>query len=406
MRILLIEDDTSTAKSVESIFKREGYVVDSTDLGEDGLDIAKLYDYDIILLDLMLPDIDGCEVLRRLRVARVKTPVIVVSGFSEPDKVVRAFGFRADHYVRKPFDKGELIARVQAVTRRFRGFAESVIRIGKLSINLDTQAVEVDDNPLHLTGKEYGILELLCLRKGNMLAKEVFVNHLYGGMDDEPGLKIVDVFVCKLRKKLKAATGGENYIKTVWGRGYFIQEPTLKPGHVPENMPAEDAVHHPGVLSLRDAIPPHRNRNPRSYIEREDSPDSSPKAMRMDGLILDPDTLVITGKKGSTLLNRKMYGVLDLLVRRRGKSVGVEALHELLHGRAGTHLDANIYAYISRLRTCVARVTGGEWGIKSVGGGYTLLYPPVSSEGESMEEVTPTEAVGTTHTARLIGSPS
>jgi len=224
MRVLLVEDDTSTAKSIELMLKSEGFIVDSTDLGEDGLEIGKLYDYDIIILDLMLPDIDGYEVLRRLRGARVRTPILILSGLSEPDKKVRGLGFGADDYLTKPFDKGELVARIQAIVRRSKGFSESIIRTGKLLVNLDTRTVEVEGQPLHLTGKEYGILELLSLRKGTTLTKEMFLNHLYGGMD-EPELKIIDVFVCKLRKKLGAATGGENYIETVWGRGYVLRDP-------------------------------------------------------------------------------------------------------------------------------------------------------------------------------------
>ncbi len=224
MRVLLVEDDTSTAKSIEMMLKSEGYICDSTDLGEDGLEIGKIYDYDLIVLDLMLPDIDGYEVLRRLRAAKVRTPILILSGLSEPDKKVKGLGFGADDYLTKPFDKAELIARIQAIVRRSKGYSESIIRTGKLSVNLDTRTVEISGQPLHLTGKEYGILELLSLRKGTTLTKEMFLNHLYGGMD-EPELKIIDVFVCKLRKKLTAATSGQNYIETVWGRGYVLRDP-------------------------------------------------------------------------------------------------------------------------------------------------------------------------------------
>jgi two-component system cell cycle response regulator CtrA len=224
MRILLVEDDSSTAKSIELMLKSESFVVDSTDLGEDGLEIGKLYDYDLMILDLMLPDIDGYEVLRRLRSARVTTPVLILSGLAEPDSKVKGLGFGADDYLTKPFDKAELIARIHAIVRRSKGHSESVIRTGKLVVNLDARTVEVNQQPLHLTGKEYGILELLSLRKGTTLTKEMFLNHLYGGMD-EPELKIIDVFICKLRKKLSVATGGENYIETVWGRGYVLRDP-------------------------------------------------------------------------------------------------------------------------------------------------------------------------------------
>ncbi|HEY4133665.1 MAG TPA: response regulator transcription factor [Alphaproteobacteria bacterium] len=228
MRVLLIEDDSATAKSIELMLKSEGFVVDCTDLGEDGLEIGKLYDYDLMLLDLMLPDIDGYEVLRRLRAARINTPVLILSGLTEPDKKIKGLGFGADDYLTKPFDKGELIARIHAIIRRSKGHSESVIRTGRLVVNLDARTVEVDSQPLHLTGKEYGILELLSLRKGTTLTKEMFLNHLYGGMD-EPELKIIDVFICKLRKKLATATNGDNYIETVWGRGYVLRDPNEDP---------------------------------------------------------------------------------------------------------------------------------------------------------------------------------
>jgi two-component system cell cycle response regulator CtrA len=224
MRVLLVEDDSSTAKSIELMLHSEGFIVDTTDLGEDGLEIGKLYDYDIILLDLMLPDIDGYEVLRRLRQSRVNTPILILSGLSELDHKIKGLGFGADDYLTKPFDKRELIARIQAIVRRSKGHSDSVIKTGRLTVNLDNRTVTVDERPLHLTGKEYGILELLSLRKGTTLTKEMFLNHLYGGMD-EPELKIIDVFVCKLRKKLANATNGDNYIETVWGRGYVLRDP-------------------------------------------------------------------------------------------------------------------------------------------------------------------------------------
>jgi two-component system cell cycle response regulator CtrA len=139
------------------------------------------------------------------------------------DSKLKGLGFGADDYLTKPFDRRELVARIQAIVRRSKGHSESVIKTGKLAVNLDTRTVEIAGQPLHLTGKEYSILELLALRKGTTLTKEMFLNHLYGGMD-EPELKIIDVFICKLRKKLSAATGGENYIETVWGRGYVLRD--------------------------------------------------------------------------------------------------------------------------------------------------------------------------------------
>lgn len=223
MRVLLIEDDSSTARSIELALAAEGIICDTAEVGEEGVEIGRIYDYDIIILDLMLPDIDGYQVLLRLRSAKVKTPILILSGLSSVDQKVRGLGFGADDYLTKPFNKDELIARIQAIVRRSKGHSESVVRFDKVAINLDTRNVEVNGVQVHLTNKEYAILELLAMRKGSVLTKEMFLNHLYSSMD-EPEIKIIDVFVCKLRKKLADASGGVNYIETVWGRGYMLKD--------------------------------------------------------------------------------------------------------------------------------------------------------------------------------------
>ena len=224
MRVLLIEDDGATAQSIELMLKSDGFNVYTTDLGEEGVDLGKVYDYDIILLDLNLPDMTGFDVLKSLRVAKVNTPILILTGQGDIETKVRGLGFGADDYMTKPFHKDELVARIHAIVRRSKGHSQSVITTGNLTVNLDAKTVEVAGQRVHLTGKEYQMLELLSLRKGTTLTKEMFLNHLYGGMD-EPELKIIDVFICKLRKKLDAASGGQNYIETVWGRGYVLREP-------------------------------------------------------------------------------------------------------------------------------------------------------------------------------------
>jgi len=224
MRVLLVEDDPTTSNSIELMLTHANLNVYTTDLGEEGIDLAKLYDYDLILLDLGLPDMTGHDVLRQLRLARVETPILILSGADDTDNKIKGFGFGADDYLTKPFHREELVARIHAIIRRSKGHSQSVIRTGRITVNLDAKTVEVDGKTVHLTGKEYQMLELLSLRKGTTLTKEMFLNHLYGGMD-EPELKIIDVFICKLRKKLAEATDGANYIETVWGRGYVLRDP-------------------------------------------------------------------------------------------------------------------------------------------------------------------------------------
>ena len=224
MRILLVEDDPTTSRSIELMLTHANLNVYCTDMGEDVIDLAKLYDYDLILLDLNLPDMSGHEVLRQIRQARVETPILILSGADDTENKLKGFGFGADDYLTKPFHREELVARIHAIIRRSKGHSQSVIKTGLVSVNLDAKTVEAEGKTVHLTGKEYQMLELLSLRKGTTLTKEMFLNHLYGGMD-EPELKIIDVFICKLRKKLAEATGGDNYIETVWGRGYVLRDP-------------------------------------------------------------------------------------------------------------------------------------------------------------------------------------
>src|SRR5690606_24278288 len=224
MRVLLIDDDGATKQCIELMLKSDGFNVYTTDLGEEGVDLGKLYDYDIILLDLNLPDMSGYDVLKSLRVGKITTPILILSGLAGIENKVRGLGFGADDYMTKPFHKDELVARIHAVVRRSKGHSQSVINTGKLTVNLDTKTVEVEGNRVHLTGKEYQMLELLSLRKGTTLTKEMFLNHLYGGMH-EPELKIIDVFICKLRNELAASTGGDRYIGAVGGRGYVRRDP-------------------------------------------------------------------------------------------------------------------------------------------------------------------------------------
>jgi two-component system cell cycle response regulator CtrA len=233
MRVLLIEDDCSAAQGIEVVLKSEQFQIYTTDQGEEGVDLAKVYDYDLILLDLQLPDMSGMDVLRALRLAKVSTPVLVLSGTSDVEAKIRALSGGADDYMTKPFHNGELVARVRAVIRRSQGHAQSLIKTGDITVNLDGRTVEANGVRVHLTGKEYQMLELLSLRKGHTLTKDMFLNHLYNGMD-EPELKIIDVFICKLRKKLAMASGGQHYIETVWGHGYMLRDPI----EVPQSLAA------------------------------------------------------------------------------------------------------------------------------------------------------------------------
>lgn len=223
MRVLLVEDDPTTSRSIELMLTHANFNVYCTDMGNEAIDLAKLYDYDLMILDLNLPDMSGIDVLRIIRQAEVDTPVLILTGSDDMEVRLKCFAYGADDYMTKPFHREELTARMHAIIRRSRGHASSVIRTGAISVNLDTKVVTVEGKLVSFTGKEYQMFELLSLRKGTTLTKEMFLNHLYGGMD-EPELKIIDVFICKLRKKL-SEVGCEHHIETIWGRGYRLRNP-------------------------------------------------------------------------------------------------------------------------------------------------------------------------------------
>src|SRR5215216_3305026 len=210
MRLLLIEDDATVAESIELMLKSEDIDVQTTELGQDGLDLGSVFLYDLILLDLNLPDMSGYDVLRSLRLGKIKTPVLILSGLNGIEQKVKGLGLGADDYLTKPFQSGDQV--------------ESVIRCGDLTLKLDQKRAEMGRRVVGLTTKEYQILELLAMRQGTPITKDMFLSHLYAGMD-EPDQKIIDVFICKLRKKLTEASGGRDYIQTIWGRGYVLRDP-------------------------------------------------------------------------------------------------------------------------------------------------------------------------------------
>lgn len=243
MRVLQIEDDAVTAMSVELMLRAEGFTVYTTDLGEEGADLARHEAYDAIILDLTLPDIAGLEVLRRLRAAKVATPVMVVTGHTDVAVKVKAFAAGGDDFLPKPFHKDEMVARLRALIRRSAGAICEVLAAGPIELDLGGRMVRVAGEPVHLTGREYQMLELLMLRKGVALSKDAFFNHLYGGRD-EPDFKIVDVFICKLRKKLAAQGGAAvgRQIETIWGRGYRICDAAPTKGVKASTTPVHEAA--------------------------------------------------------------------------------------------------------------------------------------------------------------------
>lgn len=223
MRILLVENDATAARTLERLLIKANFNVTRAETGGEGLELAMLRDYDLILQDLGLPDMGGMDVLEQLGVVRKGTPVMVLSRMDDPQLKLQSFHLGADDYIIKPFLGDELVARVKAIIRRSRGLGHPTIHTGRMVVDIQACVVEVDGKPVNLTKKEYQILELLSLHKGTIVTKQSILHHLYGGKS-APQIKIIDVFVCKLRKKLADALGGENYIETVWGRGYVLAD--------------------------------------------------------------------------------------------------------------------------------------------------------------------------------------
>jgi two-component system cell cycle response regulator CtrA len=225
-RVLIVEDDSAMAAGIELMLRSAGFVCTRAALGSDGLEIARLDEQDLIILDLGLPDIDGYEVLRRLRDARIRTPVLILSGFGHIDNRIKGLGFGADDFMSKPFDKRELVARIQAIVRRDRGTGGAKIVIGRMVVDIEGKALAINGKTVHLTSREFAIVEILAQRKGQVVSKQSFMTHLYAADNgEEPAMKIIDVFICKLRKKIIQASGGADYIGTIWGTGYILRDP-------------------------------------------------------------------------------------------------------------------------------------------------------------------------------------
>jgi two-component system, cell cycle response regulator CtrA len=240
MRVLLVDTDVQAVAVIQRALKSSGAVLEHVETGEEAYQLAKRYDYDALIMDLMLPDTDGYEVIRRLRWASIAVPILVLSSLTRPQAKVKAFSLGADDFLARPFDEAELGARIQALVRRSKGLSHSKINLGPIVLDMDSNIVTVEGETVHLTEKEYRILELLFLRSGSIVAKESFLNHLYGG-NDEPDIKIIDVFVCKLRRKLAQAGAGE-VITTVWGRGYIVRDATTTTQPASRPTPAVAAL--------------------------------------------------------------------------------------------------------------------------------------------------------------------
>jgi len=216
MRVLVVEDEPDLLRGLAKALREEGYAVDTSTDGEEGLYKAENWDYDAILLDVMLPRLNGWELLRRLRKSK-KTPVLMLTARDSGRDRVRGLDTGADDYVVKPFDLMELLARLRALIRRTTNQTSTVIDLGEVALNTAARTVSVGGDPVTLTAREYALLEYLALHRGTVVSRTELYEHLFDE-NDESLSNLLDVHVSNLRKKL-----GHEFIGTRRGQGYMIE---------------------------------------------------------------------------------------------------------------------------------------------------------------------------------------
>ncbi len=229
MRILVLDSDANDQKILSKALKEEGFDVYNTPSAEDAIDLVRRrFDFDLLVMDYQLHDKSGLSTIKTLRSNHFGRPIIVTDINSTPEDRARAMNAGADVLMDWPIDNLELAARARAYIRRYYGHDSSFIQTGNLCVNIDTQAVTVDGEPLRLTQQEYRMMELLALRKGNVLENETFLDHMYHDGEEEPEAKTIDVYISKLRKKLREAGAlddqGKSLVRTVRGHGFTLRD--------------------------------------------------------------------------------------------------------------------------------------------------------------------------------------
>lgn len=222
MRLLLAEDEKELSKALCAVLKHNNYSVDAVYNGQDALDYGLCENYDGIILDLMMPRMNGLDVLKKLRENGVATPVIILTARSELEDKITGLDAGADDYLTKPFAMGELLARLRALTRRKSEFSPNLLALGNLSLNRETFELSVGENSIRLGNKEYQMMEMLLSNAGRLLSTEQFMEHIWG-YETEAEINVVWVYISYLRKKL-VTLGANIEIKAVRGVGYTLEE--------------------------------------------------------------------------------------------------------------------------------------------------------------------------------------
>lgn len=221
MRLLVVEDNPALGHDIAAAFRGKGHTVEHVASGEDADTSLRTQSYDLVILDIGLPDLDGREVLRRLRHRKSRVPVLILSAHDALEERIQGLNLGADDYLTKPFALAELEARAGALIRRGVGGGAAVITHGRLALDTSSRQATVDGAPVDLPRRELNLLELLLVHRGQVVAKQALLEKLFG-LDDEPGVNAVEIYVHRLRKKLEPA--GVR-IRTVRGLGYLLEDP-------------------------------------------------------------------------------------------------------------------------------------------------------------------------------------
>jgi two-component system cell cycle response regulator CtrA len=222
VRLLLVQSHPAEAREATRVLGKTGAVVDHVRTVPDAIMYLQTYEYDTVVLDRALAGMDGCEAVRRFRAEGFKTPVLMLLDQTSGHSRAQALRSGADNLITKPIDQEELVARIEATVRRCNGHARSLLQVGPLEIDMTSREVRVDGQPISVTRKQYSILELMALRKGQVVNRKNFFDHLYTGLDG-PETRVIEVYICQLRKKL-SAWGIGSLIDTVQGHGYMMRE--------------------------------------------------------------------------------------------------------------------------------------------------------------------------------------